>query len=86
MVIADDADWVVETVDLTEIEVIDIQVGQAATVELDALPDLLLSGEVESIKDLAEEKRGDVTYTVVLKLLETDPRLRWGMTTLVMFE
>ncbi len=86
VVIADDADWVVETEDLTEIEVIDIQVGQAATVELDALPDVLLSGEVESIKDLAEEKRGDVTYTVVLKLLETDPRLRWGMTTLVMFE
>lgn len=86
MVIADDADWVVETEDLTEIEVIDIQVGQGAIVEMDALPDVLLSGEVESIKDLAEEKRGDVTYTVVLKLLETDPRLRWGMTTLVMFE
>ena len=86
VVIADDAEWVVETEDLTEIEVINIHVGQAATIELDALPGVTLAGEVDSIKDLAEEKRGDVTYTVVLNLLETDPRLRWGMTTLVIFE
>ncbi len=86
VVIADDTDWVVETEDLTEIEVINIHVGQAATIELDALPGVTLTGEVDSIKDLAEEKRGDVTYTVVLNLLETDPRLRWGMTTLVIFE
>ena len=86
VVIADDAAWVVETEDLTEIDVINIHVGQAATIELDALPDVMLPGEVVSIKDLAEEKRGDVTYTVVVNLLETDPRLRWGMTTLVTFE
>jgi len=86
VVIADDTDWVVETEDLTEIDVINIHVGQAATVELDALPGVTLTGEVNSIKDLAEEKRGDVTYTVVLNLLETDPRLRWGMTTIVTFE
>ena len=86
VVIADDAAWVVETEDLTEIDVINIHEGQAATVELDALPDVMLPGEVVSIKDLAEEKRGDVTYTVVVNLLETDPRLRWGMTTLVTFE
>jgi multidrug resistance efflux pump len=86
VVIADDTDWVVETEDLTEIDVINIHVGQAAIIELDALPGVTLTGEVDSIKDLAEEKRGDVTYTVVLNLLETDPRLRWGMTTLVIFE
>jgi multidrug resistance efflux pump len=86
VVIADDTDWVVETEDLTEIDVINIHVGQAATIELDALPGVTLTGEVDSIKDLAEEKRGDVTYTVVLNLLETDPRLRWGMTTLVIIK
>jgi len=86
VVIADDTEWVVETEDLTEIDVINIQERQAATVELDAFPDVTLLGEVDSIRDLSEEKRGDVTYTVVLNLLETDPRLRWGMTTLVTFE
>ena len=34
-------------------------------------------------KELSEEKRGDVTYTVTIQLNQVDPRLRWGMTALV---
>jgi multidrug resistance efflux pump len=85
-VLADFSQWKVETDDLTEIEVPDIFVGQKVTVTPDALPELELSGTVEYISDLFEEKRGDVTYTARIKLDESDPRLRWGMTVVVVFE
>ena len=86
VVLADFAKWKVETDDLTEIEVPDIYVGQPVTVTPDALPELELSGTVESISDLYEEKRGDVTYTARILLDEDDERLRWGMTVVVTFE
>jgi multidrug resistance efflux pump len=59
IVIADDTDWLVETDDLTEIEVPQVYLGQPVVVTPDALPDLELAGVVETIKDLSEEKRGD---------------------------
>jgi multidrug resistance efflux pump len=86
VVLADFSQWAVETDDLTEIEVPDISIVQAVTVTPDALPDLELSGTVESIKDIYEEKRGDITYTARIVLDESDPRLRWGMTVVVVFE
>ena len=85
VVLADFSQWFVETDDLTEIEVPEISLGQAVTVTPDALPDLELSGTVESISNLYEEKRGDVTYTAKIRLDEGDPRLRWGMTVVVTF-
>jgi HlyD family secretion protein len=84
--LADTRQWVVETDDLTEMDVPSVYPGQAATVVPDALPELELSGEVESISGLYEEKRGDITYTARLKLNESDPRLRWGMSVVVTFE
>jgi multidrug resistance efflux pump len=86
IVVADDSAWLVETDDLTETEVPDVYIGQPVTVTPEALPELELSGVVESIKDLSQEKRGDVTYTVTVRLEESDPRLRWGMTVVVVFE
>lgn len=85
VVLADFSQWLVETDDLTEIEVPEISVGQAVTIVPDALPDLELSGTVASISDLFEEKLGDVTYTAKIRLDEGDPRLRWGMTVVVTF-
>ena len=85
VVLADLSQWVVETDDLTEIEVPDISVGQSVTVTPDALPDLELSGTVDSISDLSEEKRGDVTYTARILLDEADEQLRWGLTVVVTF-
>ncbi|MCK4897353.1 MAG: HlyD family efflux transporter periplasmic adaptor subunit [Anaerolineales bacterium] len=86
VLLADFSQWVVETDDLTEIEVPEIYAGQAVTVTPDALPDLELSGIVESISDLFEEKRGDVTYTARILLDEVNDQLRWGMTVVVTFE
>lgn len=84
--LVDFSQWYVETDNLTEIEVVDIAIGDQAKITPDALPGLELSGMVEKISDLYEEKRGDVTYTVRIRLTDDDPRLRWGMTVAVVFE
>lgn len=85
VVIADLSSWQVETEDLNEMELTGIQVGQRVVIIPDALPDLELVGEVESISQLFEIKFGDVTYTTKIALTQNDPRLRWGMTVSVQF-
>lgn len=81
--LADFSQWYVETDNLTELEVVDIAIGDQASITPDALPELALTGSIDKIGDIFEEKRGDVTYTVRIKLNEVDPRLRWGMTVAV---
>jgi HlyD family secretion protein len=85
MSIADLSQMYVETDDLTEIEVVDIAIGQKVTVIPDALPEVALTGTVESISLMHEEKRGDITYTAHIRLDTVDPRLRWGMTVAITF-
>jgi multidrug efflux pump subunit AcrA (membrane-fusion protein) len=85
MTIADFSELYAETDDLTEIEVVDVSIGQKVTIVPDALPDLELKGSVTKIDQVSQEKRGDITYTVRVKLDETDPRLRWGMTVVITF-
>lgn len=84
--LADFSRWYVETDNLTEIEVVDVSVGQAVTIVPDALPDVELTGSVDSIADFFEEKRGDITYTARILVDEIDPLLRWGMTVVVTFD
>jgi len=83
--LADFSQWYVETDNLTEIEVVDVAVGQAVTIIPDALPDVELTGSIDSIADFFEEKRGDITYTARILVDEVDPLLRWGMTVVVTF-
>lgn len=80
-VLADTSEWYVETTDLTENEIVDINEKMEVIVVPDALPDLELKGSIESIADVFVEKAGDITYKVRVKLEDTDPRLKWGMTT-----
>lgn len=85
MKIVDFSKMYAETDDLTELEVVDVSVGQEVTIEPDAIPGLVLDGTVEKISDEFEEKRGDITYTAKILIGEMDPRLRWGMTVLITF-
>jgi multidrug resistance efflux pump len=86
LTLADFSTWVVETDNLTEIDVVKIAPGQGASIVLDALPDKTLRGEVSEIGTVFEEKRGDITYTVDVTLLDGDPLARWGMTAEVTFD
>ena len=82
---ADLSDWYVETTDLTEIDVVKVEVGQTVEVVADALPDNKMNGTVTAIQDTFQETRGDITYVTRIKLEEAVPGLRWGMTVLVNF-
>ena len=84
--LVDFSQWHIETDNLTEIEVVDVAVGQAVTIVPDALPDVELAGSVEAIDDFFVEKHGDVTYTTRIQVDQIDPRMRWGMTVVVTFE
>jgi multidrug resistance efflux pump len=75
----------IETQDLTEKDIVKISLGQKVSVIAEALPDVTMSGVVDFIPDGYVDKRGDVTYTVKIKLDQVDPRLRWGMTVKVLF-
>jgi HlyD family secretion protein len=86
VVLADLSGWQIETDDVTEIKVPGIKVGQTVAVKFDALPDVTLKGVVESISSVSQLKSGDVVYPVKIKVLESDPRLRWGMTAAVSFD
>ncbi len=86
VVLADFKRWTVETENLTEIELPQIEVGQPVMVTFDALPDVSLEGKVANIRPYYEIKRGDVTYPVEVSLDETDPQLQWGMTAVITFK
>ncbi len=83
--VADFSRWVVKTDNLTEVQVVNVKVGQKVELVLDAMPEATLSGEVSQINRRYEEKRGDITYTVTVVLNETDANMRWGMTAAVKF-
>jgi multidrug efflux pump subunit AcrA (membrane-fusion protein) len=85
VVVADYSEWYVETTDLTEMDVVRIDASLPVRLSPDAIPDLYLSGTVESISQVFQQSRGDITYTVRILLKEVDPRLRWGMTFQVEF-
>ena len=84
--VADFSSWLIETTDLTELDVVRLSEAQPVTVSLDAIPDAKLSGVIESISQTYEEKQGDVVYGVTVALDDSHPSLRWGMTAVVKFE
>jgi HlyD family secretion protein len=84
--LADLAAWQIETTDLTEQNIVRVHTGSQASVSIDALPDLDLHGTVSRIRPLGENKQGDITYAVTIKLDQQDPQLRWNMTATVALE
>ncbi len=85
--LADTSIWYVKTDDLSEIDIVAVAVGQPVKVTVDALPGETFEGVVTDIRPKSETKRGDITYTVTIKLLDAqDAPLRWGMTSFVDIE
>lgn len=85
LVLADFSQWVVVTTNLTETAVVEVEVGQPVEVRLEALPGLVLTGQVAHIDARFVENQGEVTYSVTVLLEQSDPALRWGMTASVQF-
>jgi multidrug resistance efflux pump len=72
----------VETTDLTEIDVVMIEVGDRAEITFDAIPDEVFEGIITEISPKAADGAG-VNYTVVIKLIEIPNAALWGMTVFV---
>jgi HlyD family secretion protein len=84
---ADVSAWYMETKDLTELDVARLKTGQKVNAAADALPDVTLTGTIESISTVYSERSGDVLYTVRI-LIDEKPEnveLRWGMTVKITF-
>ena len=85
--LADFSEWLVQTTDLTELDVASVEVGANAEVQLDAIPNETINGEVTGIAYVPSLSRGDVVYEVTIRLDErTDLPIRWGMTAFVDIE
>jgi multidrug resistance efflux pump len=69
----------VETTDLSEIDAARVRPQDAVSVTFDALPDVVVSGTVQSVANKSAEGSG-VNYTVVVALDSIPAGLRWGMT------
>jgi multidrug resistance efflux pump len=78
--------WIIETTDITELEVVNLAVGQKVTFTADALNDITMNGTVTEISQSSFTQGGDVIFTVRIKAEDVDPRIKWGMTVEVTFE
>ncbi len=98
--LADTTAWQVETLDLTEMDVVGILPGARVSLTFDALPDLTLAGTVTHVRPIGENSRtmtvydpstpedmltGDVIYKIVISPVQQDARLMWNMSSLVDF-
>src|SRR5437588_4971142 len=63
-----------------ETDAVKLQVGQAATVTVDALPTTQLAAHVIAVNGTATSASGVVTYNVTFALDRTEPGLKPGMT------
>jgi multidrug resistance efflux pump len=86
VIVADTSQWYIDTSDLTELEVVDVAIGQRVSITADALPGVEMSGVVQEISQTYKSQGGDILYTVRIKVDDVDPRMRWGMTVEVTFK
>ncbi len=78
IVVADLSHMRIETTDLSERDIAAVQIGQTASVFIDALEESF-QGKVTDIARQSETVGGDVTYQVTIELDTQPAGLRWGM-------
>ena len=78
IVVADLSHMRIETTDLSERDIPAVQIGQTASVFIDAL-NKSFDGKVVDIDRQSETVGGDVTYKVTIDLDQQPAGLRWGM-------
>jgi HlyD family secretion protein len=83
LTIGDLTGWLIETTDLSELEVVRVAVGDAATVTFEALPDLVLAGHVDRIQVRGTGPAGNVVFAVAIRPDTHNEQLRWNMTATV---
>jgi HlyD family secretion protein len=64
---------------LNEIDVADVSIGQKATITIDAVSDLSVTGEVAEVDSIGAVNQGVVTYAVKIVFDTQDERIKPGM-------
>lgn len=70
-------------VQVSEVDISQIQVGQPATLAFDAILDKEYSGEVVEVSPVGVPQQGLVTFEVTIKILDGDQEVRPGLTAAV---
>lgn len=83
--IADLSAWQIELLNLSEYDVSLVKVGDPATIRVDALANLSLTGTLAQLRPLGEYRGGEIVYGGVVYPDHYEPRLRWNMTAHVTF-
>ncbi len=78
IVLGDIANMQIETTDLSERDIPNVSIGQAATIYIEAL-DTTIKGKVTSVSPISDIVGGDVVYKVKVALDEQPAGLLWGM-------
>jgi RND family efflux transporter MFP subunit len=81
--IGDFSAWVIETTDVSELDVVRIAVGDRATVTFTALPGVVAAGVVDSIQVRGTNESGQVNFAVTIRPDTFLPQLRWNMSATV---
>ena len=79
IMLGDLSNFQVETTDLSERDVTNVQAGQTANIFVQAL-NQTLSGKVIDVARVSTTVGGDVVYKATLQLDNQPQGLRWGMT------
>lgn len=77
--IVEDGAGMTLTLSIDELDIVSVEAGQRAVMELDALPDVTLEGTVEKIAPLGSTGTAVTTYDVTIALDGVDSRVMGGM-------
>lgn len=81
--IGDLSGWLIETTDVSELEVGRVTVGDAATVTFEAIPNLVLAGHVDQIQVRGTGDAGNVVFAVAVRPDTHNDDLQWNYTATV---
>ena len=82
----DDLSSIYIDLQISEVDLASLKVGQPATVEFDAIADKTYTGEVTQIGMVGTVSNGVVNYPVTVKITDGDGSIRTGMTASVSIE
>jgi RND family efflux transporter MFP subunit len=77
--LGDISTWLIETTDVSELEVVRLAVGDRASLTFNALPGLTVEGTVDRIQVRGTSDDGGVVFAVAIRPDAFNPQLRWGM-------
>ncbi|MBV7338349.1 HlyD family efflux transporter periplasmic adaptor subunit [Chloroflexi bacterium TSY] len=78
--------WLVETEDITDLDIVKINQKSSVLLTFDAVPELEIPGRIQHIRPFAENDGRNTVYTVMIEPLIQDKRFLWNMTVSVVFE